>query len=219
MGLGALFLSVALSVDGAGAMHLQIAGGRSAAAAAGQTPKERCRFEGFDTKFALVLTARATDGYVLCPPGGDCRPSPLKAGEPIVVYYTEGDWTCAGLPGGPGWVRSSDTRPITADPSPPRDAWVGTWEDGAGRITIRRSTTGGGLALDGTARWDGANGVVHTGQFSTEATPDGNRLHVVQESCVIDLALHGGFILTEDNNGCGGMNVRFSGIWRRSTGR
>jgi hypothetical protein len=216
--LGALLLLAAASVDGGAATHLQVGGGP---AAAGPTPKERCRFEGFDTKFALVVTARATDGYVLCPPGGGCRPSPLKADEPIVVYYAERGWTCAGLPGGPGWVRSSDTQPIAGDPRPPFDAWVGTWENSTGRMTIRRSTTAGALAVDGSARWEGGNGVVHTGEFSSEATPNGDRLHIDDGTCVVDLALHGAFILAQDNGMgmCGGMNVRFWGIWRRNPAR
>ena len=180
-----------------------------------ETPKERCPFQGFATTFQLAVITRSTDGWVLCPPNGGCRSSPLKANEPIVVYNVDGAWTCAALPGGPGWVRSTDTRAITADPSPRLDMWAGNRSGGAGRITIRRAKTFGALRMSGRGRWEGGNGLVHTGTFTGHAAPQGNRMRFSDGFCEIDLLLAGRYILAEDNGGCGGLNVSFSGIWTR----
>ena len=48
-----------------------------------------------------------------------------------------------------------------------------------------------------------------------EASPGGNHLHLEDDSCKIDLALIGKYILANDNNMCGGMNVRFWSVWKR----
>ena len=106
-----------------------------------------------------------------------------------------------------------------ADPNPPLTAWLGTWVQGENRITIERSNTPGKLSLDGEAYWRGGRDNVHEGAIAGEATPQGNRLHYEEgsaESCNIDLALIGKYLLASDNNKCGGMNVRFWGVWRRS---
>ncbi len=49
-----------------------------------------------------------------------------------------------------------------------------------------------------------------------ETNPAGNHLHVEDDACHIDLALIGRYILANDNNGCGGANVRFWGVWKRA---
>jgi hypothetical protein len=59
---------------------------------------------------------------------------------------------------------------------------------------------------------------VHTGEFAGEAASVGNHLHFMEgsaDSCTVDLTLYGEFILAVDNDRCGGMNVRFSGTWKR----
>jgi len=189
------------------------------AAGQGAAPAERCGFQGFTTTFPLAETVRATDGWVVCPPGrsggSGCRTSPLKAGEPVAVYHAEGNWTCAALPGGPGWLRSADLRAIRVNPTPTLSAWLGTFNGGAGRVTIRRAKTPGALTLSGRGTSEGGFGVVHYGRFSGDATPSGNRMHFSDGYCEIDMALIGRYILADDNNRCGAMNVRFWGIWTR----
>jgi len=45
-------------------------------------------------------------------------------------------------------------------------------------------------------------------------------LHVVDgagsDACMVDLTLVGRYLVVTDNNMCGGVNVRFWGIWVRS---
>lgn len=169
-------------------------------AAGQQPPKTPCDFDGFDTNSKLAET--------------------LKSGDPLVVNRVEGDWTCGYLAGrkgsGQSWVRSRDIRMVSFDPNPLSTAWAGTWVQGQNRIRIQGSTVPGKVSLHGEAYWHGFGDNVHSGEFSAEASPSGNKLHVEDDSCKIDLALLGKYIVANDNNMCGGANVRFWGVWRRA---
>ena len=195
-------------------------------AVAGQDrPSTACGFDGFGTnpRLAEVATTRSTKGYYGCSSGNDCLATTLAPGDPVLVYRVEGDWTCGYLSqhngAGPGWVRSKDIRPVNFDPTPEVNAWFGSWANGKDRIRIQPSKSPGKLDLQGEATWHGVGGVVHTGDFAGEAAPAGNQLHFVEEaadSCTVDLTLIGKYLVGNDNAMCGGMNVRFWGIWKRA---
>ena len=161
--------------------------------AAGQPPAARCEGEGIAPNFPLVL----------------------RAGVPAIVYHVDGAWTCAGFQNGPRWVRSAELRAVPADTTPRSAAWVGRWTVPAGTATIRPGS-GDTLRIEGHAWWLGGRGVSHSGSIRALAVPSGNRVHFVEETCILDLALVGKYIVAGDNERCGGMNVRFWGIWRRS---
>jgi hypothetical protein len=189
-------------------------------------PVTLCGFDGFgaDPRLAEVATAHSTTGYRGCSSDENCLPVTLAPGDPMVVYRVAGDWTCGytsqGDGAGPGWVRSTDIRLVEFDPHPSVGAWAGRWAGGEDRVAIVRSSAAGELALKGSAAWHGYGDVVHTGDFSATAAPHGNHLHVVEsgsDSCTVDLTLIGAYIVASDNGKCGGMNVRFQGIWK-STG-
>jgi hypothetical protein len=169
-------------------------------AAGQQSPKTPCDFDGFDTNSKLAEN--------------------LKTGDPVVVTRVEGDWTCGYLVGrkgsGQGWVQSRDIRLVDSDTNPPPTAWAGIWVQGENRIRIQTSNASGKLDVEGEAYWHGFGDNVHTGDFSGAASPAGNHLHVEDDSCKIDLALIGKYILANDNNSCGGANVRFWGVWKRA---
>jgi hypothetical protein len=172
----------------------------SVAVAQQQHPASPCDFDGFDTNSKLAET--------------------IKTGDPVVVNRVEGDWTCGYLitrkGASQGWVRSKDIRLLDVDPNPALAAWIGTWTQGDGRIRIRSSNAPGKLALEGEAYWHGFGDNVHSGEFSAETNPAGNHLHVEDDACHIDLVLIGKYILANDNNSCGGANVRFWGVWKRA---
>jgi hypothetical protein len=162
-----------------------------------ERPQKSCTFDGFsaDPKLAEVST-----------------------GDLMVPYYAEGAWTCGYIQhrdgAGPQWVKSSDIREVKADPAPPLSAWAGKWVNGDGRIVIEISKSGR-LHLQGTAEWHGSQSN-HTGNFEDETAPSGNHLHVDVDPCTVDLTLIGNHLVANDNNQCGGMNVRFWGIWKRA---
>jgi len=173
----------------------------------------------------LAEVAKPTTAYYGCAVGNKCLPMALKSGDPVVISRAEGDWTCGYLVArkgsAQGWVRSSDIRTVNSDSNPPLTAWVGTWAQGENRITIQRSRTSGKLDLEGEAYWFGPlhNGG-HIGNISGEASPIGNHLHYTEEDiCTVDFALLGKYILANDNNMCGGVNVRFWGVWKRAAAR
>lgn len=170
------------------------------AAAGQQPPKAPCVFDGFDTNSKLAET--------------------IKTGDPLVVSRVEGDWTCGYLTSRKGaaqaWVRTRDIRLLNFDPNPPLSAWTGTWVQGENRIRIQNAKLPGKLSLDGEAYWHGFGDNVHSGEFAADASPAGNHLHLEDDLCQIDLALWGKYALASDNNMCGGMNVRFWGVWKRA---
>ena len=189
-------------------------------------PKTACSFDGFSANpvLAEIATAKNTVGYFGCSSSRNCLSAKLAPGDPVVVFQAEGDWTCGYLSqakgAGPGWVRSNDIRPVSFDAAPPLDAWVGAWANGDDRIRIQTSKAPGKLELKGEAVWHGrTKDAIHTGDFAGEVAPVGNHLHFVEsgaDSCTVDLTLIGKYLVANDNNRCGGENVRFWGIWKRA---
>lgn len=187
------------------------------AAAAQQVPKSACDFDGFDVNSQLAEVKVTTTAYYGCGTG-KCLPMTLKLDDPVVVNRAEGSWTCGYLiaPDGSaqGWIHSSQLRGLTIDPNPPSEAWIGTWIQDENHITIRNSH--GKLAIDGEAYWFGPYHNGHIGEISGEVEVAGNHLHYEDGICKVDLALLAKYLLANDNNMCGGANVRFWGVWRRS---
>jgi hypothetical protein len=188
-----------------------------------QPPKTPCDFDGFDTSSKLDEVKTTTTAYFGCGIDSKCLPTKLKPGDTVVVNRAEGDWTCGYLTARkgstPGWVHSSDIRPADFDPSPPPAAWTGAWTQGENRMEIETAKTPGTLQLDGEAYWHGRGDNVHEGSFSGEAVPVGNHLHYAEgdgDACTVDLSLFANYIVANDNNRCGGMNVRFWGVWKRA---
>jgi hypothetical protein len=176
-----------------------------------------------DRQLSEIATTKPTAGYMACTSKGGCVSLVLPVGDPILVYKTEGPWTCGYHQGkdgdGPVWVQAKDLRPVPADPHPPLKAWLGTWSGGEDRVSIKLAGASGQLTLKGSATWHGQGDVVHDGEFEGVATPYGNRLHFEEsgaDSCTVDLTLVGRYVIAEDNSECGGMNVRFGGIWKRA---
>ena len=161
-----------------------------------QPPAALCVFDGYDPSLPLVW----------------------RAGVPAVVYHAEGAWTCVGLENGPRWVRSTELRAVPVDTKPRPTAWVGRWPMSNGSVTIRRHS-GDTLRIDGHAWWLGLPGVSHSGRIGGLVVPSGNRVHFVEDDCVLDLALVGTYIVAMDNQHCGGANVRFWGFWKRKVAR
>jgi len=191
-----------------------------------QPPGSACDFDSFDVNSKLAEISKPSTGYYACAAGSKCLPMALKRGDTVVIARSEGDWTCGYLTArtgaAQGWIRSQDLRAVPADPNPPLTAWAGTWLQDKNRITIEASKASGKLALDGEAYWRGGRDNVHEGSISGEVTPAGNHAHYEEgsaESCTVDLALIGDYLLANDNNKCGGLNVRFWGVWRRARAR
>jgi hypothetical protein len=191
-------------------------------------PTENCVFayNGFATtpgeKVQIAKIAqRAAVQLEGCDPKG-CIRAPVAWGTPVQIYRQQGEWTCgyvsAGDGAGPAWIRTAALRVVPYDEQPPPSAWVGTWVGGEDRVLIRAGREPGTLHLVGSAKWHGKY-TTHFGDAKGNAAPIGNHLHFVEggtDSCTIDLTLLNRYILASDNQACGGMNVRFQGIWKRT---
>jgi len=78
----------------------------------------------------------------------------------------------------------------------------------------------GSLHLSGHAQWaDGSN--IHEGEISADAKVDGNVVFFregpdEESDCTVRVARRGPYLILSDNGVCGGVNVRFSGIYIKS---
>ncbi len=147
-------------------------------------------------------------------------------GDTVLTGAANGAYVCAFFPGkgggSAGYVRPDE---IAAQPVPaaPPLAWAGEWRDGDDSITLRANGTR--LVAKGDAFWPSANpslkerpGGPNLGEMSGTAEPKDN--HVVfagkdADDCRVELTLLPPFLLAHDNQNCGGMNVSFTGVYRR----
>jgi hypothetical protein len=149
----------------------------------------------------------------------------LVQGNVVLTGRARGSFVCAFFPnrvgGSAGWLRSADLTRLPAVAAPPPTAWAGRWRDGDN--DIRLTARGPELAASGSAYWPSANpspkqfpGGPNLGDMSGVARPQGASVVFGKaEDCRVELALIGDYLVASDNSGCGGMNVRFNGVYRR----
>lgn len=97
---------------------------------------------------------------------------------------------------------------------------TGTGDDSA-ELTIAR-TGAGHLHVSGNAEWVGnaETGNVHTGEVDGTFALEGDRLHYDAEGCRFTLTFtRDGLAVSDDNAGCGGMNVTFDGEYAKTATR
>ena len=151
------------------------------------------------------------------PDRGDCLAAPsIPTDSPPFELISKGArWSCI-APSGHGtlWVSSDKVAPLVADPHPPLSAWIGRWEQG-GWIEIS-SLDGRRLSIKGENTWEGLGDVVHYGRISFTTEGASNPLELADGGCEVSATLVGDYLMLHDNQGCGGMNVRFQGAWKRA---
>lgn len=127
------------------------------------------------------------------------------------------DWACAAFTGGKkpviGWLRKNQIA-IGQTPGPmPLDAWAGEWTawDNSLDIAVAADQT---LTVSGIAIW-GDGPAPRTGEVNGSTTPSDNGALVKDGSCQVKLTLVDQWLVADDNGECGGMNVTFTGVYRR----
>lgn len=144
----------------------------------------------------------------------------LVTGDEVLVSRTYGKWICGWYQprkGGEtvGWL-PADKLVMPAPPARPALAsWLGLWKYGRKSLDIRRDSKSGLLKVRGYAIWEGVGANVHLGGVEAVARPQGNELILVEELCRVSLKLVGDYIVASDNSECGGVNVRFNGVYRK----
>lgn len=201
-------------------------------------PENWCR-EGFFTrdsdefKIATVDGAKGSRKYFYsddsenqkCPDSAGCRlKSYLIPGDKVVANRVRGNSMCVwytpahGLPT-VGWMRIEDLNVQTSTPAVGLTAWLGEWNYAENSIMFTKNKLTGWLNVTGNALWKGLADNVHIGELDGRAElRNGALVYSDGEDeldCRATLRLVGGFLVVADNFRCGGMNVTFSGIYRR----
>lgn len=193
-------------------------------------PPDWCRngdFTGDAARFRLgrVRGPRGARAYF----HGDAEgcPSPrcrakayLIPGDEVVVAHGFGDWLCAWYqpakgPETVGWLEASrlDITEDAGSPAPAR--FVGEWTYYENFIRLRAGRGPGRLGIEGQASWQGLGGNVHIGELAGEVAPERGGFTYEDDACRVAAQLVGDYLVVKDNLQCGGVNVSFSGVYRR----
>ena len=186
-----------------------------------------------DTYQAAKVTAPGKTYFIT--DGGKCPAASLTcrtkayvvAGDVILINDRRGAFVAASFVSARGRLTSGwlPANSVTVTPRNAAATWAGHWRRDSADITIDRGTKPGALKLSGNATWGEhdparrANGAVNYGGFDGEAAPVGDHVTYAGQDagddCKVTLRLIGTYIVAADNLQCGGLNVTFSGIYRR----
>ena len=170
-----------------------------------------------------------------CPAATDaCRKKAyLVTGDLVLTGRTRGDFTCVSYQSptakkpdwAVGWLPNSALTPVLPTASPKMEDWIGSWEHPGGGIEIKRGGLGGRLKIEGIMVVPTAHDF-HNGAFTAEAKPDKDTLAFLNDgtlpfeskcddACRVRMRRVGPWLMVEDNDGCGGAGVSFTGLYRR----
>jgi hypothetical protein len=164
----------------------------------------------------------------------------LVPGDRVILAQRAGGYVCAAYPHAKtdddtiGWLPEAA---VTAEPatSVATGDWLGTWTQIEAEVAIKPGKAPGALAMRGDATWGGGDpdrvrrGGVHTGEFEGEVKPTGATASFAigtmgavpvekgeSTDCKVWMRRVGPWLVVDDNLACGGMNVTFKGIYRRT---
>jgi hypothetical protein len=199
------------------------------------TDEEMCRNGLFPSQQEFQLATVAGSAPKLyffndwdgCPQkGAACQTKAyVVPGDRLLLGKTHGEWSCAWYQGKSretvGWVRNRDLVTQTQAAVQTAD-WLGTWKQvykGPGRIGVSR--VGDTLQVDGDTRWIGQY-TEHFGDIAGKLAIAGGHGHLGPAGgketldCAADMVRIGEFLIVHDNGQCGGVNVRFDGLYVRA---
>lgn len=163
-----------------------------------------------------------------------CRKtSYLVNGDLVLMGRTNGDFTCVTYQSPrarkqnwtTGWLPSASLVPVAPHPSPRAADWTGAWEHPGGGIEIAKGRDGK-LHITGDQVVPTARDF-HNGSVEAEAEPRDGVIAFADDgsvpfdkanegACRVRMQRVGEFLLVEDNSGCGGASVSFTGLYRRT---
>lgn len=164
----------------------------------------------------------------------------LVTGDLVIVGKSLRDFVCATFIsakgfGQSGWLPKNALSTIAPQASIGREKWIGNWQAPEKTITIEPGATAGTLAISGEATYGARDpervkrGAVNVGEFEVTAripgeafafTPSDGKATPYDpkaDDCGVRLRLQGDYLIAMDNQKCGGMNVTFSGIYRKES--
>jgi hypothetical protein len=170
-----------------------------------------------------------------CPAATDaCRKkSYLVTGDLVLTGRTRGNFTCVSYqsptakkqPWTTGWLPSAALIPVVPMAALEERDWIGNWDHPYGSIEIKRGGLGGRLKIEGLMVVPTAHDT-HNGVISAEAKPGNGGIAFLndgtlpfetkcEDACRVRMQRIGPWLLVEDNGGCGGAGVTFTGLYRR----
>jgi hypothetical protein len=172
----------------------------------------------YDDDFRAGTCPAATKG---------CRKeSYLVTGDLVLVGKTQGDFTCVDYQSPlaskqrwiMGWLPSTTLTPVAPMASPKTSDWIGSWYHPGGAIEIKPGD-GSKLRVEGGMTLPTPSGDFQNGDFKAEVAPQSPLAFTDEgnygEGCHVRMQRIGPSLLVEDNGGCGGAGVTFTGLYRR----
>lgn len=161
-----------------------------------------------------------------CPAGRGCASKSylVPEDEVLISRVYNSDWACAWYTpkkGAPtvGWISIKRLDTLPGSLNLLAQDWIGSWKYFDNSIVISKAG-GGELKVTGTALWKGFGDNVHVGELDHEAKPAGIILKLgedeTDDDCKVTLRMVARYMIASDNNNCGGLNVTFSGVYRRA---
>jgi hypothetical protein len=160
-----------------------------------------------------------------CPDSEKCKAKAyVVPGDQILVSKARGNFGCAWFApnkGHPtvGWIKMDSFRflEMVHDASP--QAWLGEWKYADNSINFTHNKLAGWLNVTGDALWKGLGDNVHIGELDGRAEPKDGILNYSdgddEFDCKATMRLVGSYLVVSDNLKCGGLNVSFSGVYKR----
>jgi hypothetical protein len=162
-----------------------------------------------------------------------CRKkSYLVTGDLVLTGRTLGAFTCVSYQSPQakqqvwttGWLPSVALAPVKAMPAPETADWLGAWSHPGGDIEIKR-VEDGKLSIVGEMVMPTAQDA-HTGEIEAKVVPGKDTIAFVDDGstpfektdegeCRVRMQRVGLLLMVEDNGGCGGAGVTFTGLYRR----
>jgi hypothetical protein len=164
---------------------------------------EACRKTSYLVTGDIVLTGKTRDAFTCV-----SYQSP-KANKQV--------WTT-------GWLPRTTLEPIKPMPASKTSDWIGNWSQPGGDIEIKH-VAGGKLSVEGEMVVPTAHDA-HTGEIAAKVTPGKDTIAFVDDGstsfeqeggeCRVRMQRVGPWLVVEDNEGCGGAGVTFTGLYRRN---
>ena len=172
----------------------------------------------YDDDFKAVACPAATKS---------CQKSSyLVTGDLVLVGKTRGDFTCVDYQSPlarqqiwiTGWLPSTALTPVAPMQSPKASDWIGSWHHPGGPVEIKNGDDGK-LEVEGAMTLQTPSGDFQNGDFKAHVAPQNTVAFTDEGSygdgCHMRMQRIGLWLLVEDNGGCGGAGVTFTGLYRR----
>jgi len=161
------------------------------------------------------------------------RKAYVVTGDLVLSGKTRGDFTCVSYQAPTekrpawttGWLPTAALTPVAPTAMPEEKDWIGNWDHPYGSIEIKRGGLGGRLKIEGIMVVPTAHDF-HNGAITAEARPHNGTIAFLndgtlpfetkcEDACRVRMQRIGPWLVVEDNNGCGGAGVSFTGLYHR----